>query len=84
MEPDFSNGLNVGPDRHPGTKHFARMFKTGHLSSDGLKDVSYWCCALAQRMVDDLPDGPELTTGLRNLWDAKNNFVMAAVLDGRG
>ena len=80
---DFSEGIEVAADRHPATQHFARMFKTGHLSSQGLKSTSYQCAQLAQAMVDTLPDGPELTTGLRNLWDAKNNFVMAAVLDGR-
>jgi hypothetical protein len=35
----------------------------------------------AQTMIDELNDGPELTSGLRRLWDAKNNFVLQAFID---
>jgi hypothetical protein len=30
-------------------------------------------------MVDDLPDGPELTAGLRKLLEAKDCFVRASL-----
>lgn len=65
--------------RHPGTRHFAPMFEFGHLP-EPLREVSQPCAALAQDMIDTLPDGPELTAGLRKLLEAKDCFVRAAVL----
>lgn len=37
------------------------------------------CGALAALMVCELPDGPELTAGLRKLLEAKDCFVRAAL-----
>jgi hypothetical protein len=39
--------------------------------------------ALAKTMVEGLPDGPELSAGLRKLLEAKDCFVRAAVLQAR-
>jgi hypothetical protein len=80
---DFADGLTIPADRHPSTRNFAKMFKTGHLTSEDLKGISEQVAVCAQAMVDMLPDGPELSAGLRKLWEAKNDLVMAAVLDGR-
>lgn len=64
--------------RHPGVAHFQEMFAYDHLASGRLRDVSKRCADLAETMVEDLPDGPELTAGLRSLWEAKNSFVVQA------
>ena len=69
---------NVWEGRHPGVAHFGPMFKFDHLSDGPHKDVSMQCAALAEQMVALLPDGPELTAGLRSLWEAKNSFVVQA------
>lgn len=65
-------------ERHPATVHLLRFFEYGHLSGR-LADVSAQCCDLAHEMVDRVPDGPELTAGLRKLLEAKDCFVRAAL-----
>lgn len=67
-------------DRHPSTVHIARYFEYDHLPLH-LQAVSRPCADLAQGLIDVLPDGPELTAGLRKLLEAKDCFVRAA-LDG--
>lgn len=64
--------------RHPGTQHIARYFEWEHLPHD-LQAVSRPCAELAARMIETLPDGPELTAGLRKLLEAKDCFVRAAL-----
>jgi hypothetical protein len=44
-----------------------------------MRDTSEACAALADEMADALPSGPELTTGLRKLLEAKDCFVRAAL-----
>jgi hypothetical protein len=65
-------------DRHPGTVGLLRYFEFAHLPAH-LQDVSRPCGELADEMVAELPDGPELTTGLRKLLEAKDCFVRAAL-----
>jgi hypothetical protein len=65
-------------DRHPATVAILRHFEYGHLP-DYLKVVSSASHELAHEMADRLPDGPELTAGLRKLLEAKDCFVRAAV-----
>jgi hypothetical protein len=65
-------------ERHPSTQQIARFFTFDHLA-DGLQPPSAACAELAQQMIDRLPDGPELTAGLRKLLEAKDCFVRAAV-----
>lgn len=80
MPPDWKiENPSVWDGRHPGTMHFQQMFAYDHLASGRLKEVSKRCADLAEAMVGDLPDGPELTAGLRALWEAKNCFVVQAV-----
>lgn len=64
--------------RHPDTVHMAKYFAYTHLSPD----VQAWAkpsAGLASMMIDALPDGPELTAGLRKLLEAKDCFVRAAL-----
>jgi hypothetical protein len=65
-------------DRHPATIGILRHFASDHLP-EHLQRVSRPCVDLAGMMVDALPDGPELTTGLRKLLEAKDCFVRAAL-----
>ncbi len=64
--------------RHPATVAIARFFEYGHLPPH-LQAVSKPCADLAQTMIDALPDGTELTVGLRKLLEAKDAFVRAAL-----
>lgn len=64
--------------RHPATLGLLRFFEYGHLPTH-LQTTSRRCAALAEQMATDLPDGPELTTGLRKLLEAKDCFVRAAI-----
>jgi hypothetical protein len=64
------------PGRHPSTAGIMRYFAHGHLPSE-LAAVSGECQSLAHTMVALLPDGPELTAGLRKLLEAKDCFVRA-------
>jgi hypothetical protein len=69
---------HITKDRHPATREIARWFSYGHLTGD-LRAVSGSCAALACDVIEELPDGPELTTGLRKLLEAKDCFVRAAI-----
>lgn len=66
--------------RHPSTQHFRPLFEYGHLPEGPLRDLSKMCMALARAMVRSLPDGAELSAGLRKLLEAKDCFVRAGVL----
>lgn len=70
--------LNV-EDRHPGTRHLAKLFEFEHLP-EHLREISQPCAELAQQMIDSLPDGAELSAGLRKLREAKDCFVSARVI----
>ncbi|MFD0854475.1 hypothetical protein ACFQ07_19725 [Actinomadura adrarensis] len=65
-------------NRHPGTQQIARYFGYEHLKTP-LRDVSKQCHDLAEQMIGTLPDGPELTAGLRKLLEAKDCFVRASL-----
>lgn len=64
--------------RHPGTTGIARYFAYDHLPPH-LQEVSKPCGDLAEQMIGILPDGPELTAGLRKLLEAKDCLVRAAL-----
>lgn len=64
--------------RHPATLHLLRFFEYEHLPVR-LQTTSRRCHQLAHAMAADLPDGPELTAGLRKLLEAKDCFVRAAL-----
>lgn len=69
--------------RHPGTVSIARYFAYEHLKTP-LRGVSQQCSNLAEEMIGTLPDGPELTAGLRKLLEAKDCFVRAALDTAQG
>lgn len=63
-------------DRHPSTQQIMRYFTDGgHLSNAEARQVTVSCTRLATEMTRRLKDGPELTTGLRKLLEAKDCFV---------
>ena len=65
--------------RHPGVAQIAQYFDYGHLPLGPLRGVSADCAELAESLIESLPDGPELTAGLRKLLEAKDCFVRAAL-----
>lgn len=69
-------------ERHPSTQHVAQYFEYAHLP-EHLQLISQPAAELADDMIAKLPDGPELTTGLRKLLEAKDCFVRAAVSAAR-
>ena len=64
--------------RHPATHAVAKHFTYAHLPSH-LQTISKPCHDLAEAMLQELPDGPELIAGLRKLLEAKDCFVRAAL-----
>jgi len=64
--------------RHPATVSIARFFSFDHLP-EPMQTISAYSCHLAEAMVRELPDGPELSAGLRKLLEAKDCFVRAAL-----
>lgn len=68
-------------DRHPSTRHLIGML-VPNPSLDGIAaDVSVAMYQAACDQVTILKDGPELSDGLRKLWEAKNCLVMQGLLD---
>lgn len=55
-----------------------RFFEYDHLPAY-LQPISKACAEVAMQMVDQLPDDPELTVGLRKLLEAKDAFVRTMV-----
>lgn len=70
------------PDRHPATTGLLRWFDFEHLPAN-LQPVSRIFYAAARATVELAPDGPELTTALRKLLEAKDCAVRAAIEGGR-
>jgi hypothetical protein len=64
--------------RHPGIVAIARYFEYDHLPPH-LQAVSKSFHDLAEQMIGLLPDGPELTTGLRKILEGKDCCVRAAL-----
>ncbi len=62
--------------RHPATIQVCRHMAYGHLPA-ALANISGQICWLALDLVASLPDGPELTNGLRLLLSAKDSLVRA-------
>lgn len=63
---------------HPGVVALLRYFEFSHLPPK-LAVVSEHFHALAHEMVERLPEGPELTAGLRKLLESKDCMVRAAL-----
>lgn len=68
----------MAEQRHPATTGLLRYFEYEHLP-EKLRPISQIAHDAAHEMVRRLPDGPELTAGLRKLLEAKDCFVRAAL-----
>lgn len=66
--------------RHPATVHLAKTFAYEHLPPH-LLPISKAVHDLAAEMIEQLPDGAELSAGLRKLREAKDCFVLARVIE---
>jgi hypothetical protein len=66
--------------RHPGTRHFGPLFAFGHLPEGLVQDACEVLAEVAAAAIAALPDGPELSAGLRKLLEAKDCLGRAAVL----
>jgi hypothetical protein len=64
------------PPRFSPSEALLKYFSYAHLP-ENLQAISKPLCELAQQMEEILPDGPEKTTGLRKLLEAKDCFVRA-------
>lgn len=62
---------------HPNTAALLKFFEYAHLPAR-LQGISKPFCELATSMANSL-DGPEVTTGLRKLLEAKDCMVRAAL-----
>ena len=60
------------------TNRLMRWFDSGHLAGPNRKIVDK-CRELAEAMDEQLEEGPEKTTGLRKLLEAKDCFVRANI-----
>ena len=84
-QPSYSGGRPIREavqGRHPGTVHFAAVFEYEHLPAH-LRAVSKQCHDLAVWQIEALNDGPELSTALRKLREAKDCFVTQRVIDSK-
>ena len=68
-----------GEQRHPGTTHLLQFFHSSHLP-ERLRGVSTLFADVAALLVEQYPDGPELTVALRHLLEAKDSAVRHALI----
>lgn len=66
-------------DRHPGVQDLMRFLVPNPNLPDRLRPIVGECHRLSILMVSQIPDGPELTAGLRKLLEAKDCFVRGAL-----
>lgn len=66
-------------DRHAGTVQLLRWLEPNRNLPVQVLPVANQIAIVADRMVESCPDGPELTTGLRKLLEAKDCFVRSAL-----
>lgn len=64
--------------RHPATQQLLRWLAPNELLHGAQFEVSALVEELALSMLHVLPDGPELTAGLRKLLEAKDCFVRSS------
>jgi hypothetical protein len=67
--------------RHPGTVHLVSTLKANPNLPGAALGVAQEIEKLTGIMVGGLQDGPELTAGLRKLREAKDCFVLQALVD---
>lgn len=69
--------------RHPATQHLVDLLDPNPMLPPSLRLIAELAADLRDKMLRCLDDGPELTTGLRKLLEAKDCFVRQAVIDAR-
>ena len=67
---------------HPATQHLLDQFQYEHLPPT-LQSIARPIAGLAHAIAETLQSGPELSTGLRKLLEAKDCLVRQAVMDLR-
>lgn len=70
--------MSVWTGRHSSVVHFEDLFEYQHLP-EHLAVISQPFAALAERLLEHLTDGPELTVALRKLVEAKDAAVRQRV-----
>jgi len=66
-------------ERHASTVQVLRWLEPNRNLPVHVLPVANQIALVADRMVEACPDGPELTTGLRKLLEAKDCFVRSAL-----
>lgn len=64
---------------HPSTENLMRWLQVNPNLEGKAREVAEECEVTAARLVRALPEGPELSAGLRHLLEAKDCFVRAAL-----
>lgn len=67
--------------RHPATVHLTGLLSSGTHLPQPLRHITDLYENLAQHLVDELGDGPELTVALRDLLTSKDAAVRQRVFD---
>lgn len=65
--------------RNPGVTGILRFMEYGHLREGYVRNVSQIFAEAANKVLDALPDDPELTVALRKLRESKDSAVGLAV-----
>lgn len=72
-------------NRHPSTVHMLKLLEPNPNLPEGYpKLISHAIAGVAADCTKVLEDSPELTAGLRKLWEAKNSLVAAAIMFNDG
>lgn len=69
------------PDRHPGTVSLLRTLQPNPNLPADLHELAAAACELGEAWASAVGDGPELTTALRRLREAKDCVIVQALLD---
>ena len=79
MEYDMEYDTDQFVTRHPSTQHMISMLKPNPNLPHPQRCIANDCWELAEQFVNDIPDSPELTAGLRKLLEAKDCFIRASL-----
>jgi hypothetical protein len=79
--PAFLSSPDPMLNRHPGVRNLMRWLTPNPKLPDDQRQIAQECHQLADSMLTQCWDGPELTEGLRKLLEAKDCFVRASLPD---
>lgn len=80
MKHDLSeSNLELFTGRNPSTLHMMTQLVPNRNLPQQLKSIAEECYNVGHTMAFTCPDGPELTTGLRKLLEAKDCFIRASL-----